>query len=43
MKERAKIHLEMDEKLKKELQVEAKQKGLTLCAYIRMILIERGK
>lgn len=29
--------------LREELQKEAKEKGLTLASYIRMILIERGK
>ena len=37
------ILLQVNEKLKKELQQEAKKKGLSLNAYIRMILYERGK
>lgn len=37
------IHIKVDEQLKKELINEAKTKGLSLNAYIRMILIERGK
>lgn len=37
------IHLKIDVELKEQLRKEAKEKGLTLNAYIRMILIERGK
>ena len=37
------IHIKMDESLKEQLQQEAKSKGLSLNAYIRLILIERGK
>lgn len=37
------MFLNIDEKLKKELQKEAEEKGLTLTAYIRMILKERNK
>lgn len=37
------IHIKIDDNLKKELNNEAKSKGLSLNAYIRMILIERGK
>lgn len=37
------IVLQITEELKEELQKEAKQKGFTLNAYIRMILYERGK
>ena len=37
------IILQISEDLKNELQQEAKSKGLTLSAYIRMILYERGK
>lgn len=37
------IHFQCDESLKNELQQEARSKGLTLNAYIRMILIERRK
>ena len=35
------IHIKIDEELKKELQQEAKAKGLSLNGYIRLILIER--
>lgn len=35
--------LALDEGLKKELINEANKKGLTLSAYIRMVLIERKK
>lgn len=38
-----KIHLAINGELKNELANEAKAKGLTLNAYVRMILIERGK
>ena len=37
------IHIKIDDTLKKDLSNEAKAKGLSLNAYIRMILIERGK
>ena len=37
------IHIKIDEKLKKQLEEEAKSKGLSLNAYIRMLLIERNK
>lgn len=37
------IHLKVDDELKKQLINEAKTKGLSLNAYIRMILIERKK
>lgn len=37
------IHIKIDESLKNDLQKEAKSKGLSLNAYIRLILIERGK
>ena len=37
------ILLKIDEDLKKELQKEAKERGLPLASYIRMILIERNK
>lgn len=37
------IHIKIDDKLKNQLSNEAKAKGLSLNAYIRMILIERGK
>lgn len=37
------IHIRIEEDLKEQLEKEAKEKGLSLSAYIRMILIERGK
>lgn len=37
------IHITIDDKLKEELEKEAKAKGLSLNAYIRMLLIERKK
>lgn len=37
------IHLTIDDELKEQLQKEAKEKGLSLNSYIRMILIERKK
>lgn len=37
------IHIKIDESLKEQLRQEAKSKGLSLNAYIRLILIERGK
>lgn len=37
------LHIAIDEELKKQLEEEAKLKGLTLTAYIRMLLIERNK
>ncbi len=37
------ILLKIEENLKNDLQKEAKEKGLPLVCYIRMILIERGK
>lgn len=37
------IHITIPIELKKQLQDEAKLKGLSLNAYIRMLLIERGK
>lgn len=37
------IHIKIDDALKEELQEEAKNKGLSLNGYIRMILIEREK
>lgn len=37
------IHIKVDDALKKELINEANAKGLSLNAYIRMILIERKK
>ena len=38
-----KIHISIDEDLKKELDEEAKKIGLPLNSYIRMILIGRHK
>lgn len=37
------IHVKIDESLKKQLEEEARAKGLSLNAYIRMLLIERKK
>lgn len=37
------LHIKVDDELKKELEAEAKAKGLSLNAYVRMLLIERGK
>ena len=37
------MFLNIDKDLKEELKKEAKEKGLSLTAYIRMLLIERGK
>lgn len=37
------IHVQVEEELKNKLVDEAKQKGLSLNSYIRMLLIERGK
>ena len=37
------MYLNIDDELKKELQKEAKEKGLSLTAYIRLLLIERNK
>lgn len=42
MKEKI-LHIMVNENLKRELNQEAKAKGLSLNAYIRMLLIERGK
>lgn len=37
------LHIRIDEDIKKELEEEAKKIGLSLTAYIRMLLIERKK
>lgn len=37
------LHIKVDNDLKKQLQKEAEEKGLSLASYIRMILIERRK
>ena len=37
------IYVRVPKDLKQQLQEEADEKGLTLSAYIRMILIERNK
>ena len=37
------LHIQVEEDLKKKLEDEAKQKGLSLNSYVRMLLIERGK
>lgn len=43
MKNKNAIHIMISDELKQELQEEADKKQLSLNAYIRMILIERGK
>lgn len=37
------LHIKIDDDLKNQLDEEAKSKGLSLNAYIRMLLIERNK
>lgn len=37
------MYLNISDELKTELQKEAKEKGLSLTAYIRLILLERNK
>ena len=37
------MFINLGDELKEELQKEAKKKGLSLTAYIRMILLERKK
>ena len=37
------VHLPLSKELHKQLEKEAKAKGLTIVAYVRMLLIERGK
>ena len=37
------IHNKINDDLKRQLEKEAKEKGLSLNAYIRMLLIERNK
>lgn len=37
------IHIKINDDLKRQLEKEAKEKGLSLNAYIRMLLIERNK
>lgn len=37
------IYLRIENDLKKKLQEEADKKGLSLSAYVRMLLIERNK
>jgi len=41
--ERKTFSLYLDEELKKQLEKEAQERCLTLNAYIRLLLIERGK
>ena len=36
------IHIKINDDLKRQLEKEAKEKGLSLNAYIRMLLIERN-
>ena len=43
MKEKTYLHIQVRNELKSELEKEAEQKGLSLNAYIRMILISRLK
>lgn len=38
-----KISLYLEEELKKELEFEAKEKGLSFNSYIRLIISERSK
>lgn len=37
------VCLRLGDELKKQLSIEAKQKGLSLNAYIRLLLTERSK
>ena len=37
------IHIKINDELKRQLEKEAKEKGLSLNGYIRMLLIERKK
>lgn len=37
------IHVQVDEDFKKELENEARKKGISLNGYIRMILLARDK
>lgn len=37
------LHIKIDDTLKKQLETEAQSKGLSLNAYIRMLLIERKR
>lgn len=37
------IHIQVDEDFKKELENEARKKGISLNGYIRMILLTREK
>jgi predicted HicB family RNase H-like nuclease len=37
------LHIKIDDDLKKQLEQEAREKGLSLNSYVRMLLIERGK
>ena len=37
------IIFKIDKELKKQLQVEAKARSMTLSSYIKMIISERGK
>ncbi len=43
MKTKAVITLYLEEEFKKKLKAKAKEKGLTLNAYIRLLLIEGNK
>lgn len=43
MKNKKYIHIQIDDDLKKQLEYEANEKGLSLNSYIRMIILERKK
>lgn len=43
MKEKTYLHVQVRNELKEQLEKEAEQKGLSLNAYVRMILISRDK
>ena len=43
MKDKTYLHVQVKNDLKVQLEKEAEEKGLSLNAYVRMILIERGK
>ena len=37
------VHVTMSKELHEQLEKEAEAKGLTIVAYVRMLLLERGK
>ena len=43
MKDEVYVHIKISEEWKKQLKQEAKEKGLSLNAYIRLIISERQK